>query len=817
MRIQIMRKLVLILSILLLGNVLIAQDSIKVALAEWTFDNWYGGGVLPSGQTETTPVPADRGILAETALLGTEQMFSGGTVTRRWSVPTTGGYVRCATGWSAGSGDRFYLITGLNTLGASSVQLSSSHATSSSSQVYSLKVQYRIGSNGEWKDLFGPFAVTDVTESGISRRQVNNVRLPGECNNVPHIDIRWLCAQFPSSASTQFRIDNIFLTANAVNPDPDADKTPLVLAQTLQESDWAIPSWTLFLSAQKKASTVPITENLVELHELMDNMLPKEMPYNINASFNGDPATNMAFAWYTNSGISGGLVQIVAKENATTDDFANPLITLEASTTNLSNVNYVVTANDPVSTADIPVNSKRSYVSNKALATALTPNTKYSYRVGNPDAWSSIRSFRTAKNTKDDFSFIYITDTQANSNDNFKVSANTLSEAYKKAEEPLFVLMTGDLVESQGSSNSEWEFEQFFERMDNVWDKLPIVATIGNHDASSSNNFFNHINNDVSYNKTAKVKSTYDGTVYSFVVGDALFMIVNHEDRTKVGFAESLGKWMTEQVNAHPNVRWRIVGVHTGLFSGGSHQNNETIASFRDEMLPYYNNLKIDMSFQGHDHMYNVIGPVNNSNKSVVPGSVHDVGTAPVVVQSNMNGKTGGIFDVTHGTLYFINNSASRKKYSPKTQSSMNSSSSVTKIPDYWSLFTGRYGQTGEPTFSDVKVTRDTIFISTYAINNAGDTYLFDEIKVTKQLITGIGQVIKEKVRIALDYKNNLIKVHGVDAHRIDLYDIQGQLIKTKRGTDQMTLSSMKNGVYFVRIYSQDGIINEKILYRNLY
>ena len=537
------------------------------------------------------------------------------------------------------------------------------------------------------------------------------------------------------------------------------------------------------------------------------------MPYNIIASFNGDPATNMGFAWYTNYGVSGGKVQIVAKQNAAINDFENPLITLDATSTNLNNVNYVVAANDPTSAADLPVNSKRSYVSNKALAEGLSPDTYYSYRVGKEGAWSSVRSFRTAKRAKDDFSFIYITDTQANSIDNFSVSSKTLTEAYFKAQDPLFVLMTGDLVESQGSSNSEWEYEQFFESMDNIWSKVPIVSTIGNHDASSSNNFFNHINNDVSFNQTATVKTTMDGTVYSFVVGDALFMITNHEDRTREGFSESLGNWMAEQVKAHPDVRWRIVGVHTGLFSGGSHQANATIATFRDAMLPYYHNLKIDLSFQGHDHLYNVIGPVDNATKTVVPGSVKNVGSAPVVVQSNMNGKIGGTFDVTQGTLYFLNNSASRKKYSTRTQSSMNSSASVTNVPDYWSLFTGRYGQTGEPTFSNVRITFDTIFINTYAIDNAGETYLFDQIKVTKQTTTGYHQPLKEQIRIAVDYNNSQIKVHGVEARRIDLFNIQGQLVNALKNSNYVPMAAMKNGVYVLRVYSDDGIYNKKIFF----
>ncbi len=793
----------------MLCSLLYAQDSIRVSLAEWTFDNWYGGGVLPPGQTTDKPVPADRGTVASTALIGTEQMFSGSKVTRTWNVATTGGYVRCNKDWN-GNGDRYYLMSGVNTLGASSLRLTSNHATSSSSHVYHLKVQYRLSSDGEWKDLYGPFSVSDVTESGINRKQVNNVLLPGECSNSPYLDIRWLCTSAASS-SAQFRLDNVFLTANILNPDPDADKTPLIKAQALKEEDWTVPGWTLLLSARKKAAEAPITENLNVLSEVMANMQHKDMPYCINASFNGDPATNMAFAWYTNTEVTGGKVQIVAKENATITDFSNPLITLDAVNTNLSRVNYVVAANDPTSTADLAVNTKRNYVTNKAKATGLLPNTVYSYRVGKENTWSDIRLFRTAKNTKEDFSFIYITDTQANSNDNFECSANALTEAYKLAEDPLFVLVTGDLVESQGSSNSEWEYEQFFESMKNVWSKVPIVATIGNHDASSSNNFYNHFNNDVSYNETAAVKSTMNGTVYSFVVGDALFMVTNHEDASKKGYLESLGQWMTEQVNNHPYVKWRIVCVHTGLFSGGSHQTKEINKTIRDAMLPYYKDLKIDLSIQGHDHVYNAIGTVDNTTKTIVPGSVKEVETVPVLGNPNMNGKSGGTFNVTDGTFYFINNSASRKKYSPTSQSSMNSSSSTTGIPNYWNLFTGRFGQTGEPTFSNIRVTRDTIFISTYAVDNAGETYLFDEIKVTKEW-TETGTIVNTQDNISIYYDNNHLKVLGVEAQRIDLYNAKGQLVAVRKESNELSTASLDNGIYLIRIHSPLGIFNEKIL-----
>ena len=55
------------------------------------------------------------------------------------------------------------------------------------------------------------------------------------------------------------------------------------------------------------------------------------------------------------------------------------------------------------------------------------------------------------------------------------------------------------------------------------------------------------------------------------------------------------------------------------------------------------------------------------------------------------------------------------------------------KVENYWGLFSGKFGQTGEPTFSDIKVTTDTIFVSTYTVNDAGTPSLYDSFKVIKQ------------------------------------------------------------------------------------
>jgi hypothetical protein len=233
--------------------------------------------------------------------------------------------------------------------------------------------------------------------------------------------------------------------------------------------------------------------------------------------------------------------------------------------------------------------------------------------------------------------------------------------------------------------------------------------------------------------------------------------------------------------------------------------------TLRNALLPYYHSLKIDMAIQGHDHVYNTIGPVDNLTKTVVSNSVNNLGSVPIVTPSNANGKMGGTFDVSQGTFYFINNSASRKKYTPTTQSSMDSKASVTEVANYWSLFTGRFGQTGESTYSIIRITTDTIFINTYAIDKNENEYLFDQIKVTKETPTKVEQTQNDQLKIVVDSDKNQIKLIGCEVQRIDLYDLKGQLVAEKKNSNFISTTALVKGIYVVRIYNEYGVYNRKI------
>jgi hypothetical protein len=285
--------------------------------------------------------------------------------------------------------------------------------------------------------------------------------------------------------------------------------------------------------------------------------------------------------------------------------------------------------------------------------------------------------------------------------------------------------------------------------MQNIWLRIPVVPAQGNHDTSPFGNLFHHFNTDNSYNEQQtgdETKTTIGGTVYSFVYGDALFMVINYEDYIKgEPYFAALEKWMRKQIFDHSDVKWKLVACHKTLFTGGGHQNNGDGRAVRERMAPVFQEMGIDLVMQGHDHIYEVIGVLiaeNTGNgvtythlpkavsgqKQVEPTFADGTGRYPSV---SVTGKEGGVYDVSEGVLYFLNNSAGKKKYYPRSKEQMEAALPQHGVQDYFGLF-NKFGQPGEPTFSRIKVSTQAIEIATYTLGDSGNVELFDTFRVVR-------------------------------------------------------------------------------------
>ena len=441
-----------------------------------------------------------------------------------------------------------------------------------------------------------------------------------------------------------------------------------------------------------------------------------QTPYNIVMNIYDDPKTEMAFNWFTTSNSTGEQVQVAI---GVTTNFTSPFKTLLA----ISEENV-----------------------HKAVVTGLSPGTTYSFRLGKNGAWSDIGTFTTAPNNKAPFSFIYVTDSQIDYQENptfpkledHVLLQNNANEALTQYPNANFWLHCGDLMQENQYNMSQTpdRWKNFFSLQQNMFLKKPFAPIIGNHDLESGvDNFKRHFN-------IASAQFDSHGSTYTFIYGDAQFFGINSEwlGSNLTNYIANLSVWMRNEISAHPNIKWRIVYFHQSAYRGNEQHSSEGTL-WRHAIVPLFDELNIDIAFFGHDHLYQVIGPVFNNY--TIPGSVTDVQQDTQVHPYNTTSKKGGIFNVSEGTLYF-NNSSFGNFLNRALSDDQMPDSACTDLPHYFSLFTGMLGQGGNTVndhnynsfYSNVMVYTDSIVITTHKVPHGIKTSLFlDEIKIIKQPI----------------------------------------------------------------------------------
>lgn len=522
------------------------------------------------------------------------------------------------------------------------------------------------------------------------------------------------------------------------------------------QEDYTVPSWIPFLIAKEAAridslnpeSDLPsIAGKIAEMNAAAANLVPKEEPYNMIANINGDPSTRMAFAWFTNGGVEQGSVQLVAKANAVAANFeqSNGVITIQAIPTTTKPLNYAVSTSGIIKAAKIDSKTKFVYVSHKAIAENLQPGTVYSWRVGYEGHWSDIAQFRTKDAEQGDFSFIYMTDSHIMDQEYVDNARWCATAAAATVPDAKFCVFPGDFVETGTNANSEWEWERWFEEsIKPVIMQMPIVPTDGNHDDSDNYNYTYHFNTDNAFNQTARTKPQFEGITYSFVYGDVLFLVYSLQDwwrasgssasaRRSTYLSTDLRNWFYDQIEAHPNTKYRVTLAHKNIFSGSGHSVDEETPMFRDIMLPIFADCQIDLAIQGHDHCYEVIGPVDPWNRTVVEGAVSNVKTVSAGgTSANMTGKEGGEYVTDEGTLYFIGATCGRKRYYPYDRAKLDSYYDKHKVTNYFDLFTGMFGQPGAPSFTKFTVKNDCIEVNSYKANPDGSSTIFNTMRIKR-------------------------------------------------------------------------------------
>ena len=293
-----------------------------------------------------------------------------------------------------------------------------------------------------------------------------------------------------------------------------------------------------------------------------------------------------------------------------------------------------------------------------------------------------------------EYSFIYMSDSHIENAEYIKYARRCALAAVKTCPDARFCVFPGDFVEDGDANNSEWEWERWFEESLNpVIMQMPIVPTDGNHDDSPNINYTYHFNTDNEFNINITSKPQFEGIVYSFVYGDVLF------------------------------------------FSGSDHSTDEEPPLFRACMLPTMKACEIDVALQGHDHTYEVIGPVDPDSVKPILSAISDRETVTPDKNMNCTGYKGGTYRTDDGTFYFIGATCGRKRYYPHSRERMDQDFVNGKhdVPNYFDLFTGMFGQPEKPSFTKITVKDDCLEFNSYtADDDEGNSTLFNTMRIVR-------------------------------------------------------------------------------------
>ena len=543
-----------------------------------------------------------------------------------------------------------------------------------------------------------------------------------------------------------------------IPPDPtDTTETGMtkweVLDTTYTVAKYTVPSHTAFKIALTKCVADSSEANKAALDQAIKNLVPKEEPYCMVATLNGDPKTRMGFCWFTNEGVTEGGVQIVALENATEADFEGAT-TIEATPTLTKGLRYTGKARYIVNASGIGAGERYKYISHKALAENLQPGTAYSWRVGYEGHWSPIGHFRTEDDNQGEYSFLIMSDSHIMNETYIKEARRCALAAVKTVPEARFCCFPGDFVEDGDANNSEWEWERWFEEsMEPVIKAMPMVPTDGNHDDSPNINYTYHFNTNNDFNKNYTSAPQFEGIVYSFVYGDVLFYVFSMQDFwrethsyidwTSTYLTDHLGTWFRDQTKANPDTKYRVSLAHFNLFSGSDHSTDKEPPVFRNCMLPVFKDCEIDVALQGHDHTYEVIGPVNPDDCTPILSAISDREEGQGGTNKNMTGYKGGTYCTDDGTFYFIGATCGHKRYYPHTRERMErdytddpntlGDDKHHNVKNYFDLFTGMFGQPEAPTFTKITVKEDCLEFNSYTANDdQGNVSLLNTMRIVR-------------------------------------------------------------------------------------
>lgn len=291
----------------------------------------------------------------------------------------------------------------------------------------------------------------------------------------------------------------------------------------------------------------------------------------------GNTQTELNFTWHSKSSAAGKVVWT----NQDTQETKSFTASVAASSTN------------------------PGYYVNRATVTGLTPNTNYSYQVGNDAAWSPSYTYKSPA-FEDNFTFVVTADAQIgryeeSRDKDIEMWDKAVTRIKKNIPESSFLIHAGDQVETGYSLEDYAGFEDHLALY-----SMALAPVVGNHDVMPEETvnpgpfFYEHFT--VPNRSTVGVRYGDTDGDYWFRYGDVLFLVLN---TSALGDNDihMEGGFVQDAIAKNQDAKWRIVVGHYPAFSSAEKYQGVS-NSLRGDWIYMAQNYDIDLFLSGHDHSY---------------------------------------------------------------------------------------------------------------------------------------------------------------------------------------------------------------------
>lgn len=292
--------------------------------------------------------------------------------------------------------------------------------------------------------------------------------------------------------------------------------------------------------------------------------VPTEKPDLMTLTWSDDPATTQALQWRTATGVENSGVYTRQKgEEAWSFTPATSVLLEDRNILNNTKVLW-----------------------HTAEVTGLAADTEYEYAAGVAEAApaEASSSFKTAPVQSDQFSFLWVSDNHKRPD-----SVPLIQHARNFHPDAAFIAISGDLI-GTGQHRDDWE--TLFTLYDEFITQIPLVPTLGNHDAIDGMG-------SVMYRTLFRLPDNgpaelQRGQSHSMVYGNLLQLVSIDSTDSISGQVQ----WLDETLNSS-DAPWKIVQFHFPPYAP-----DEDYPEIRKLWGDVFDKHQVDIVLSGHVHYY---------------------------------------------------------------------------------------------------------------------------------------------------------------------------------------------------------------------